>query len=63
MQVHKVPTNWAHNHSPPSYGKRGYKEGHVPIGWLANKVIRGDDHGHQIQSRSDHRSRWAILQV
>jgi hypothetical protein len=39
------------------------KKGNAPIGRLVTKVIWGDDRGRQIQSRSDHRSGWAISQV
>jgi hypothetical protein len=63
VQNHEAPRNWAHGHNPQSYGKQGYKEGHAPIGRMATKVIRGDDHGRQIQGKSNHRSGWAISQV
>ena len=62
-QNYEAPGNWARGHCPQSYGKRGYKEGHPPIGWLETKVICRDDHGHQIWSRPDLRSGWAISQV
>jgi hypothetical protein len=47
-RIHKAPGNWARGHCPQSYGKRGYKEGHVPIGRLETKVIWGDNCGRQI---------------
>jgi hypothetical protein len=63
MRNHKAPENWARGHYPQSYGNQGYKEGHAPIGQLMTIVIWEDDRGPKIQSRSNHRYGWAILQV
>jgi hypothetical protein len=52
------PTITAHSHME----SRAIKKRKAPIKRWVTEVVQGNDPGHQIQSKSDRRSRWAISQ-